>query len=134
MSDLTSSPADDPLAALLREHAPAELADDGFSARTMHAIGELAPAARAAPASPAAARALAAEQRRHAAQARLTHWAGAGAIAGGLLAVVAAVVAPPGDAAAVVASSILSNWQPLSLALYAGAVWFAWREWIGLVR
>ena len=125
-SDLT----DDALDGLLHVNAPQPLVDDGFVARTMAAVDQAARGVtaprRATPVAPIAiARALAAEQRRHAAQARLWRWASAGVVAGCLLMVVA-VLLSPSDGTVVVPGP--SQWYPLSLLAAAGALWAAWRE------
>lgn len=122
---------DDALDGLLRANAPQPLVDDGFVARTLaavdHAARGVAVQRRATPVAPIAiARALATEQRRHAAQARLWRWATAGVIAGFLLMVVA-VLLSPSDGSVVVPR--VSQWYPLALLLAAGALWTAWREW-----
>ena len=121
---------DDALEGLLRAAAPAPLLEDGFVARTMAAVdqaarSEAAPR-RATPAAPIAiARALAAEQRRHEAQARLWRWATAGVAAGFLLMLVAVLVSPSDGT---IAAPPPLQWYPLSVLLAVGAVWVAWRE------
>lgn len=125
-SDLT----DDALDALLRASAPEPLVDDGFVARTLaavdHAARGVAVPRRAAPVAPIAiARALAAEQRRHAAQARLWRWAIAGIVAGCLLMFVAMLLAPADGS---VTMPPPRQWYPLTFLMAAGAIWFAWRE------
>ena len=122
---------DDKLERLLRANAPEPLPDDGFTARTMTALDQAARAAavrpRPAPVAPIAiARALAAENRRHEAQARLWRWAMAGVMAGFVL-LVAAVALSPGDSVTIAAPPP-QQWYPLCLLLAAGAVWYAWRE------
>ena len=122
---------DDALDGLLRANAPQPLVDDGFVARTLaavdHAARGVAVQRRATPVAPIAiARALAAEQRRHAAQARLWRWATAGVVAGFLLMVVA-VLLSPSDGSVVVPRA--SQWYPLTVLLAVGALWTAWREW-----
>jgi hypothetical protein len=124
-SDLT----DDTLDALLRASAPESLADDGFVARAMTAVDQAArslPAQRrAAPVAPIAiARALAAEQRRHEAQARLWRWAIAG-VAAGFVLLVFAVMFSPGSVT--LQAPTPSQWYPLTTLLAIGAVWVAWR-------
>ena len=126
-SDLT----DDALDGLLRASAPEPLLDDGFVARTMTAVDQAARALpaqrRAAPVAPiVVARALAAEHRRHEAQARLWRWAIAGVIAGFVLLVVAVALSP--DGSVVVAAPAPQQWYPLCLLAAVGAVWVAWRE------
>ena len=122
---------DDPLDALLRTSAPESLLDDGFVARTMAAVDQAAHALpaqrRAAPVAPIAiARALAAEHRRHEAQARLWRWAAAGMAAGfGLL--VAAVAMSP-DGSITIAAPAPQQWYPLCALSAIGALWVAWRE------
>ena len=123
-------PTDATLDALLRASAPPPLADDGFVARTTAAVERAArslPARRRpAPVAPLViARALAAERRRHDAQARLWRWAIAGVIAGVLL-LVAAVAAAPGGVT--LTDEDLSHWYLLWTALAAGALWYAWQE------
>jgi hypothetical protein len=127
-----SRPDDDALDGLLRRSAPDPLPDGGFSARTMAAVERAARAQpvqrRPAPPAPLAiARALAAEQRRHDAQARLWHWAITGLAAGALLMVVAVLLSPDGDAAITLPTP--GQWFPLSVLLSVGAVWIAVREW-----
>ena len=121
---------DDALDGLLRAEAPGPLVDDGFVARTMaavdHAARGVAVQRRATPAAPIAiARALAAEQRRHAAQARLWRWATAGVVAGLLLMIVAVLLSPTDGSVAVPPPQ---QWYPLSLLLAIGAFCVAWRE------
>ena len=121
---------DDALDGLLHAHAPEPLPDGGFVARTMAAVDHAARGVpvqrRATPVAPIAiARALAAEQRYHAAQARMWRWAIAGVVAGFVLMVVA-VLLSPGDGSVTVPSP--KQWYPLTLMLSAGALWVAWRE------
>lgn len=125
-SDLT----DDALDSLLRTTAPEPLVDDGFVVRTMaavdHAARGVAVQRRATPVAPIAiARALAAEQRRHAAQARLWRWATAGVVAGLLLMIVAVLLSPTDGS---VVAPPPRQLAPLSLLLAIGAFWVAWRE------
>jgi hypothetical protein len=121
---------DDALDDLLRAASPAPLVDDGFVARTMAAV-ELAARgvpmqSRATPDSPIAiARALAAEQRCHEAQARLWRWAIAGVIAGFVLLVVAVLLSPAGSPISVPPPL---QWFELFTLLAIGATWVAWRE------
>ncbi len=121
---------DDALDALLHAGAPEPLADAGFVLRTMTAVDQAArslPAVRrAAPLAPIdVARALLAEQRRHAAQARLWRWGVAGVIAGFFLMIVTVAVSP-GDVTLTVADP--RDCYPLPLMLAAGALWQAWRK------
>jgi hypothetical protein len=122
---------DDRLERLLRASTPEPLPDDGFVARAMSALDQ-ATRAMAAPSRPAPvapiviARALAAEHRRHEAQARLWRWAVAGVLAGFLLLVAAVALSP--DGSVTIAAPPPQQWTPLSLLLAAGAVWYAWRE------
>ena len=114
----------------MRASAPRAPADDGFVARTTAVVERAArslPARRRpAPVAPLViARALAAEQRRHDAQARLWRWAIAGVLAGMLL-LVAAVAAAPGGVT--LTSDDVSNWYLLWTTLAAGALWYAWQE------
>ena len=121
---------DDALDELLRASAPEPLVDADFVARTMAAVDRAARGAvvqrRATPVAPIAiARALAAEQQRHAAQARLWRWAIAGIVAGFLLMIVAVIVSPTDG----------TNTMPLPLKCFtvfglmaAGALWAAWQE------
>jgi len=127
-SRLTDDAFDD----LLRRSAPGPLPDEGFSVRTMavveRAMGAHAVQRRAAPPAPLAiARALAAEQRRHEAQARLWRWAVAGVVAGYLLMVAAVLLSPEGSLA--IAIPAPGQWFPLCVLLAAGAIWVAVREW-----
>jgi hypothetical protein len=122
---------DDSLDALLRVGIPRALPDDGFVARTMTAVDQatraMAVPRRPAPVAPIAiARALAAEQRRHAAQARLWRWAIAG-LGAGVALMAAAVFLSPDDGLAI-ATAAPQQWAPLCLLAAAGAVWVAWRE------
>jgi hypothetical protein len=122
---------DDSLDALLRAGTPRALPDDGFVARTMTAVDRATRARpvsrRPAPVAPIAiARALAAEQRRHEAQARLWRWAIAG-LATGVVLLVAAVFLSPDDGLAL-ATAAPRQWAPLCLMAAAGAIWVAWRE------
>lgn len=122
--------SDDALDALLRASAPQPLADDGFVARTMtavdHAARSLPAVRRPTPVAPIAiARALAAERRRHDAQARLWRWAIAGVIAGVLLLAVAVALSPGGVTFEV---GEFPQWYALWPALAAGALWYAWQE------
>lgn len=117
---------------LLRRAAPEPLADLGFSACTMAAVERAAraqPVPRRAPSlSPLAiARALALEQGRHDAQARLWRWARAGVVAGYLLMMLAIWLSPRDG----VAISIPTPGEsaPLALLLMVGAIWVAVREW-----
>ena len=115
-------PDDDPIARLLRAHAPPPVADDGFTARTMRVIVD------AAPARIAAARALVLEQRRYAHQARLWRWAMAGVGFGTVLAIVAVASSPGSLALELPLSPTAPDWLPLSALLVAGSFWYAWSE------
>ena len=122
---------DDPLDALLHASAPESLPDGGFVARTMTAVDQAerarATQRRTAPVAPIViARALAAEHRRHEAQARLWRWAIAGVVAGFML--LAAAVALSPDDGVTMAAPAPQQWYPLCLLLAFGAVWYAWRE------
>ena len=122
---------DDALDGLLRASAPEPLLDDGFVARTMTALDQAAHALpaqrRAAPVPPIAiARALAAENLRHEAQARLWRWAVAGVIAGFVLLVAAVALSPNGSVT--IAAPAPQQWYPLCVLLAVGAIWVAWRE------
>ena len=122
---------DDALDGLLRASAPEPLLDDGFVARTMTAVDQAAHALpaqrRAAPVPPIAiARALAAENLRHEAQARLWRWAVAGVIAGFVLLVAAVALSPNGSVT--IAAPAPQQWYPLCVLLAVGAIWVAWRE------
>ncbi len=122
---------DDKLEPLLRASAPQPLPDDGFVARTMAALDQatqaMAAPLRPAPVAPIAiARALAAEHRRHEAQARLWRWAVAGVVAGFVLLVAAVALSPDGNVT--IAAPPPQQWYPLCLLLAVGAVWYAWRE------
>lgn len=114
----------------LRQGAPGPLPDSGFSARTMAAVERAAraqPKRRAAPLTPLAiARALADEQRRHAAQARRWRWASAGVVAGYLLTVMTVWLSPQGGIP--VSLPTPGETFPLGLLLAAGAIWVAVRE------
>ena len=122
---------DDALDALLRLGAPEPLNDDGFVVRTMAAVDQAARATavrrRPTPVAPIAiARALAAEQRRHEAQARMWRWAIAGVIAGFVLLVAAVASSPDGNLT--IAAPAPQQWYPLCTLLAIGAIWVAWRE------
>ena len=122
---------DDALDALLRLGAPEPLPDDGFVARAMTAVDQAARATavrrRPTPITPIAiARALAAEHRRHEAQARLWRWAIAGVIAGFMLLVAVMAVSP--DGSVTIAVPAPQQWFPLCTLLAVGAIWVAWRE------
>ncbi len=126
----SSDLGDDALDGVLRAHAPEPLLDDGFVARTMaavdHAVRGVAVQRRATPVAPIAiARALAAEQRDHEAQARMWRWAIAGIIAGFLLMIVAVLLSPVDGTVTVPGPR---EWYPLLLLLAVGALWVAWRE------
>ena len=132
LSRNSDDPAD-PLAALLRAHAPQPLPDDGFVDRTMRAVAQAdpTPARAARPAPLAVARALALEQRRFAAQARLWRWAMAGVAVGGLLLAVAVMLSPGGLAPAVPSSLSATDvppWLPLGMLMAVAALWYAWHE------
>ena len=119
------------LDALLRASAPESLPDDGFVARTMAAVDQAAHALpaqrRATPVAPIAiARALAAEHRRHEAQARLWRWAAAGVVAGFVLLVAAVAMSP--DGGVTIAAPAPHQWYPLCALAAIGALWVAWRE------
>ena len=122
---------DDALDALLQASAPAPLPDGGFAARTMTAVDQAerarATRRRTTPVAPIViARALAAEHRRHEAQARLWRWAAAGVVAGFVLLVAAVALSP--DDSLTIAAPPPQQWYPLCLLLAFGAVWYAWRE------
>ena len=126
----TSAIDDDALDGLLRANPPEPLVDDGFVARTMAAVDHAARAVpvqrRATPVAPIAiARALAAEQRHHEAQARMWRWAIAGIVAGFLLMVVAVLLSP---ASGTIVVPPARQWFALFALLSAGAIWVAWRE------
>ena len=125
-SDLTDAALD----ALLSASTPLPLAADDFVARTMSAVDQaartLSAPRRSAPVAPLAiARALAAEQRRHEAQARLWRWAIAGVVAGVVLLVFAVMFSPGG---VTLQAPTPSQWYPLTTLLAIGALWVAWRE------
>lgn len=122
---------DDALDSLLRASAPQPLPDDGFVARTMTAVDRAGRAMdtprRTTPVAPLAiARALAAENRRHEARARLWRWAIVGVLAGFALLVAAVALSP--DGGVTIAAPAPQQWYPLCLLLAIGAVWYAWRE------
>ena len=122
---------DDALDGLLRAHAPVPLPDDGFVGRTMAAVDAAARAMpaqrRAAPMAPITiARALAAENRWHEAQARLWRWAIAGVVAGFVLMVAAVLLSPDGGIAISVPPP--EHWYPLCAIAAIGAIWVALRE------
>jgi len=122
-----SETADDALDALLRASTPGRLGEDGFVARTMAAV-DVAARGRPAPGRAAAiamARALAAENRRHAAQTRLWRWAIAGVVAGFGLLAIAMLLAPGG---ATIAPPSPTDWLALSVLATIGTVWVSWRE------
>ena len=122
---------DDELEALLRAGAPEPVRDDGFVARTMAAVDQAAhrlPAVRrASPVAPLAiARALVAEKRRHAEQARMWRWALAGVVVGFFL-MIGVVAVSPGRVSLQIPPP--SQWTPLALLMIVGALTVAWREW-----
>jgi hypothetical protein len=122
---------DDALDALLHASAPTPLPDGGFVARTMTAVDQAerahATQRRTTPVAPIViARALAAEHRRHEAQARLWRWAVAGVVAGFVLLVAAVALSP--DGSMTVAAPAPQQWYPLCLLLAVGSLWVAWRE------
>ena len=124
---------DEALDALLRAGTPQPLPDDGFVARTMSAVDQAARAMpaqrRATPVAPLAiARALAAEHRRHEAQARLWRWASAGVVAGFVLLAIAVLLSPGGDSLSLPPLPDPRQWYPMCLMLAIGAIWLAWRE------
>ena len=114
---------------LLRAHAPTELADDGFVGRTLAAV-ERAARPVAAPRRASGreiAWALAAEERRYSAYARMRRWGMFGVAAGVVLLVVAILGAPTGvDVGA--DAVVLPAWFPLWTLLAVGALWYAWQE------
>jgi hypothetical protein len=121
---------DDTLAGLLRAAAPPALPDDGFVARTLAAVDQAARGAevrrRPTPLAPiAVARALAAEERRHAAQARMWRWIIAGIAAGFLLMIVAMLLSPADGTLA--ASRTLQLFTMFGLTA-VGALCVAWQE------
>ena len=123
---------DDAFDDFLRASAPGPLPDLGFSARTMAAVERAARAQpvrrRATPLAPLAiARALALEQGRHDAQARLWRWATAGVVAGYLLMVLAVWLAPEGSVS--ISLPTPGEVLPVFLLAAAGAIWVAVREW-----
>ena len=115
---------------LLRAHAPAELADDGFVGRTLAAVERAArpaPTVRRPPSAREIAGALAAEERRYAANARMRRWGVSGVAAGVALLVVGIVAAPHGvDPGA--DGVVLPAWFPLWTLLTVGSLWYAWQE------
>ena len=122
---------DDALDALLRLGAPEPLPDDGFVARTMAAVERAARAQpvqrRATPPAPLAiARALAAEQQRHDAQARLWRWATLGVVAGYLLMLLAVWLSPRDEGSLVLPTT--SEIFPLGVLLAVGSIWIAVRQ------
>ncbi|MGN6527903.1 MAG: hypothetical protein ACTHL8_16065 [Burkholderiaceae bacterium] len=127
--DLDPNEPRDALDALLRAHAPAALADDGFTERTMQAVARAAPPRRSyAPPRPSPqqiARALVREERRYAAQARLWRWGAAGIVVGA--AMFGAVIAgsPAGDLAL---AGQGTSWAPMWAMACAAALWAAWRQ------
>jgi hypothetical protein len=128
-SRLTDHALDD----LLRASAPRPLPDDGFATRTMaavdHAARGLPARRRATPVAPLAiARALAAENARHAAQARLWRWAFAGVIAGFLLLFAAMALSPAMPDGFILAPPPAPQWGTLCVLMSIGAIWLAIRE------
>jgi hypothetical protein len=112
---------DDPIDALLRRNTPPVIEDDGFTARTMHALPKPG-AARIA-----SARSLELEQRRYAAQSRHWRWATVGVLAGTLAAAGIVLVSPGELVVRLDPSPGPAQWLPLSLVLAAGSLWYAWR-------
>ena len=122
---------DDAFDDFLRRSAPAALPDLGFSGRAMAAVERATRAQpvprRAAPMAPLAiARALAAEQQRHDAQARLWRWATVGVLAGYLLAVLVAWLSPQGSITVSLPTPVETF--PVALLLVAGAIWVSVRS------
>ena len=125
---------DDAFDDFLRRSAPAALPDLGFSGRAMAAVERATRAQpvprRAAPMAPLAiARALAAEQQRHDAQARLWRWATLGVVAGYLLMLLAVLVAwlsPQGSITVSLPTPVETF--PVALLLVAGAIWVSVRS------
>ncbi len=121
---------DDALDILLRAGAPEPLFDDGFVARTMAAVDQ---AARSLPAPPRAtpvapltiARALVAEKRRHAEQARMWRWAMVG-VGVGFFLMIGVVVVSPGRVSIEIPDPL--QWAPLAVLMAVGALSIAWRE------
>lgn len=123
-------PDDDAFDTFLRGTAPEPLADDGFVLRAMasvdHAARGVAVQRRPAPVAPEKiARALAAENIRHDAQARQWRSAIVGALVGFVL-LVAAMALAPADASLTLPP--LKDWFPLMAVMAIGALWTAWRE------
>jgi hypothetical protein len=118
------APARPELDVLLHRSAPEPLVDTDFTTRVMRAVRVAArpvPAMPRAAASPAVTRAqaLACEQHRHAAQARLWRWSLAGAAAGAAALALAMVGADTSPLEALVADPPLPLWG----AALAGAAW-----------
>ncbi|MEP6502866.1 MAG: hypothetical protein ABJD97_06030 [Betaproteobacteria bacterium] len=131
MNESDISPGE--LDALLRANAPAPLDDDGFVARTLeaahHASHSMTPRHTPAASRLEIARALAVEQRRYAAHARVRRWGLAGVAAGFVLLAFAMAMAPGGIAIDVDANAAaMPNWFPLWSVLAVGALWYAWQE------
>ena len=125
------SPDDGAFDDFLRHSAPEPLPDRGFSARTMAAVERAARAQpvqrRAAPLAPLAiARALAAEQQCHDAQARLWRWATLGVVAGYLLMLLAVWLSPRDEGSLVLPTT--SEIFPLGVLLAVGSIWIAVRQ------
>jgi hypothetical protein len=120
----------DPLDTLLRASVPEPLLDDGFVLRTMAGVDQAARRMpvqrRATPVAPIViARALVAENRRHAAQARRWRWVVAGVIVGSFLMLLAMALSPGSVSIEIAAPS---QWAPLTLLMAIGALTIAWRE------
>jgi hypothetical protein len=119
------------LESLLRAHAPPEVADDGFTARTLQAVRR-ATVDAARPPALAPAEALTLEFRRHAAQARAWRWTIAGVAAGALLMFAMVIASPEGAAppfvVAVAEAQSPPPWLPLWALAFLGAVWLAIKE------
>ena len=121
---------DDALDDLLRGAADEPPVDDGFVARTLAAIelaerGVVTPQRVRPDSLNFIARALAAQQRTHRAQARLWRWAIAGLMVGSALLMVAVLLSPAGTNVSIAPPL---QWFQLFTMLAAGSMWCAWRE------
>jgi hypothetical protein len=117
---------------LLRESTPPPVADDGFTARVMHAVRRAADARAAAARPPErGAQALAGELGRHAAQRRLWRWSLGGTAAGAAALALATLGAPAVEEPFLDAMAALPSgpapWLSVWGTAFAAAAWLVVR-------